>query len=120
VALPWGRVKPILSTLGELYFNDKIKTRVRLSTLDAARLEELARGAELQLDRRRRLRETGRKLSQFGKVKEGRRRPACRPRCATTSSTAWPGCNSCANTTWPASWPTTWAWARPCRPWPTS
>jgi hypothetical protein len=47
VALPWERVKPILATLGELYFNDKIKAKVRLSTLDAARLEDLARGLEL-------------------------------------------------------------------------
>jgi superfamily II DNA or RNA helicase len=70
VALPWGRVKPILSTLGELYFNDKIKARVRLSTLDAARLEELARGAEFTWSGGERLRETGRKLSQFGKVKK--------------------------------------------------
>jgi SNF2 family DNA or RNA helicase len=70
VALPWGRVKPILSTLGELYFNDKIKAKVRLSTLDAARLEELARGAEFTWTGGERLRETGRKLSQFGKVKK--------------------------------------------------
>jgi superfamily II DNA or RNA helicase len=70
VALPWGRVKPILSTLGELYFNDKIKNKVRLSTLDAARLEELARGTDLNWTGGERLRETGRKLSQFGKVKK--------------------------------------------------
>lgn len=70
VALPWGRVKPILSTLGELYFNDKIKAKVRLSTLDAARLEELARGAAFSWSGGERLRETGRKLSQFGKVKK--------------------------------------------------
>ena len=70
VALPWGRVKPILSTLGELYFNDKIKAKVRLSTLDAARLEELARGTDFNWTGGERLRETGRKLSQFGKVKK--------------------------------------------------
>ena len=70
VALPWGRVKPILATLGELYFNDKIKSKVRLSTLDAARLEELARGAAFSWTGGERLRETGRKLSQFGKVKK--------------------------------------------------
>jgi len=70
VALPWGRVKPILATLGELYFNDKIKNKVRLSTLDAARLEELARNAAFSWTGGERLRETGRKLSQFGKVKK--------------------------------------------------
>ena len=70
VALPWGRLKPILGTLGELYFNDKIKTKVRLSTLDAARLEELARGTDLRWTGGEQLRETGRKLSQFGSVQK--------------------------------------------------
>ncbi|MET3130351.1 superfamily II DNA or RNA helicase [Oxalobacteraceae bacterium GrIS 1.11] len=70
VALPWGRVKPILSTLGELYFSDKIKTSVRMSTLDAARLEELARGLELRWSGGEQLREMGRKLSQFGSVQK--------------------------------------------------
>jgi superfamily II DNA or RNA helicase len=70
VALPWGRLKPILSALGELYFNDKIKDKVRLSTLDAARLDELARGADLRWFGGEQLRETGRKLSQFGSVKK--------------------------------------------------
>ncbi|HEY0489131.1 MAG TPA: DEAD/DEAH box helicase, partial [Telluria sp.] len=70
VALPWGRLKPILGTLGELYFNDKIKSKVRLSTLDAARLEELARGTDLRWTGGEQLRETGRKLSQFGSVQK--------------------------------------------------
>jgi len=70
VALPWARVKPILATLGELYFNDKIKNRVRLSTLDASRLEELARGVDMRWFGGEQLRETGRKLSQFGSVKK--------------------------------------------------
>lgn len=70
VALPWGRVKPILATLGELYFNEKIKDKVRLSTLDAARLEDLARGVEMTWTGGEQLRETGRKLSSFGSVKK--------------------------------------------------
>ncbi|MFP5394086.1 MAG: DEAD/DEAH box helicase, partial [Gammaproteobacteria bacterium] len=70
VALPWGRLKPILGTLGELYFNDKIKNRVRLSTLDASRLDELARGTELNWTGGEQLRETGRKLAQFGSVQK--------------------------------------------------
>ncbi|MES2127760.1 MAG: DEAD/DEAH box helicase, partial [Pseudomonadota bacterium] len=70
VALPWGRLKPILSTLGELYFSDKIKNKVRLSTLDAGRLEELARGTELRWFGGEQLRETGRKLSLFGSVQK--------------------------------------------------
>ena len=70
VALPWGRLKPILSTLGELYFSDKIKAKVRLSTLDAGRLEELARGTALRWTGGEQLRETGRKLSLFGSVQK--------------------------------------------------
>ncbi|TFW28310.1 DEAD/DEAH box helicase [Massilia horti] len=70
VALPWGRVKPILSTLGELYFNDKVKDKVRLSTLDAARLDELSRGSMLRWTGGEQLRETGRKLNQFGSIKK--------------------------------------------------
>jgi superfamily II DNA or RNA helicase len=70
VALPWGRLKPILATLGELYFSEKIKAKVRLSTLDAGRLEELARGTELRWTGGEQLRETGRKLSQFGSVQK--------------------------------------------------
>ena len=70
VALPWGRVKPILSTLGELYFSDKINTCVRLSTLDAARLEDLARRVALHWHGGEQLRETGRKLSEFGAVQK--------------------------------------------------
>ncbi len=70
VALPWGRLKPILATLGELYFSDKIKNKVRLSTLDAGRLEELARGTALRWSGGEQLRETGRKLSLFGSVQK--------------------------------------------------
>ena len=70
VALPWSRLKPILGTLGELYFSDKIKQRVRLSTLDAGRLEELARATELRWFGGEQLRETGRKLSLFGSVQK--------------------------------------------------
>jgi superfamily II DNA or RNA helicase len=70
VALPWGRLKPILATLGELYFSDKIKAKVRLSTLDAGRLEELARDTALRWTGGEQLRETGRKLSKFGSVQK--------------------------------------------------
>ncbi len=70
VALPWGRLRPILSTLGELYFSDKIKNKVRLSTLDAGRLDELARSTQLRWFGGEQLRETGRKLSLFGSVQK--------------------------------------------------
>jgi hypothetical protein len=59
VALPWGRVRPILTTLGELYFSDKIKTSLRMATLDAARLDELARNVELHWTGGEALREMG-------------------------------------------------------------
>ena len=70
VALPWGRLKPILATLGELYFSDKIKRTVRMSTLDAARLEELAKSGAMRWTGGAQLREMGRKLSQFGSVQK--------------------------------------------------
>ena len=69
VALPWGRVKPILNTLGELYFSDKIKTTLRMATLDAARLDDLARNVELNWTGGAELREMGARLNQFGAVK---------------------------------------------------
>jgi superfamily II DNA or RNA helicase len=69
VGLAWGRVKPILGTLGELYFSDKIKTSLRMATLDAARLDELARGLELRWTGGDELREMGARLNQFGAIK---------------------------------------------------
>ena len=49
------------------------------------------------------------------------RRRACGRPCAATSGTAWPGCSSSARARrWAGSSPTTWAWARRCRPWRTS
>ncbi|KQN73307.1 helicase [Duganella sp. Leaf61] len=69
VALPWARIKPILGTLGELYFNDKIKTSLRMATLDAARLDELARNVEMQWTGGEELRDMGARLNQFGAVK---------------------------------------------------
>jgi superfamily II DNA or RNA helicase len=48
VALPWGRIKLILSALGELYFGGCSGGAMRLSRLDAARLAELAGHANLR------------------------------------------------------------------------
>ncbi|MBJ7309881.1 DEAD/DEAH box helicase [Rugamonas sp. CCM 8940] len=70
VALPWARVRPILATLGELYFSDKIKPTLRMATLDAARLDELARQLELRWSGGEELLEMGRRLNQFGAVKK--------------------------------------------------
>jgi hypothetical protein len=70
VPLPWGRIKPILATLGELYFSDRIGSRLRLPLLDAARLAELEQGAQLRWLGGQRLRTLGKKLSQFGGVQQ--------------------------------------------------
>ncbi|MGV8892873.1 MAG: SNF2-related protein [Burkholderiaceae bacterium] len=68
VALPWGRIKPILGTLGELYFTDRSGSNIRLSTLDAARLAELAGATQLRWIGGQRLRDMGQKLATFGGV----------------------------------------------------
>ncbi|MDL2356504.1 MAG: DEAD/DEAH box helicase [Pseudomonadota bacterium] len=65
VALPWSRVKPILATLGELYFNDRVGASLRLPALDAARLAALEASAQLRWMGGERLRDTGRKLLSF-------------------------------------------------------
>ncbi|MFC0167504.1 DEAD/DEAH box helicase [Pseudoduganella danionis] len=69
VALPWARVRPILNTLGELYFSDKIKPTLRMTSLDAARLDELARSVEMAWTGGEELREMGARLNQFGSIK---------------------------------------------------
>ncbi|MFT5643173.1 MAG: superfamily II DNA or RNA helicase [Janthinobacterium sp.] len=65
VALPWGRVKPILGALGELYFASPGAT-LRMATLDAARLAELARGVDLQWSGGEQLRDMGHALGASG------------------------------------------------------
>lgn len=70
VALPWGRIKPILNTLGELYFTDKSGDSVRLSVLDAARLAELEGHAEMRWVGGERLRKLGERLNTFGGVQQ--------------------------------------------------
>src|SRR5262249_38230610 len=69
VALPWNRVRPILSTIGELYFSEKIRHSVRMSSLDAARLDELARNVDFHWTGGEERREMGRRLNQFSSVK---------------------------------------------------
>ncbi|WP_416423433.1 DEAD/DEAH box helicase [Pseudomonas sp. App30] len=41
VALPYGRLKPVLATLGDFYLREPGETRLRLSTPDATRLNAL-------------------------------------------------------------------------------
>ncbi|MBY0241429.1 MAG: DEAD/DEAH box helicase [Burkholderiaceae bacterium] len=68
VALPWGRIKPILTILGELYFTDRIGEAIRLPTLDAARLAELEQQAGLRWLGGERLRALGARLASFGGI----------------------------------------------------
>jgi len=70
VALPWGRVKPILNTLGELYFIEKPENKIRLLRLDAARLAELSVASQMRWMGGERLREIGQKLNEFGGVQK--------------------------------------------------
>ncbi len=70
VALPWGRVKPILAALGELYFSDRIGDALRLPVMDAARLAELEGAAQLRWMGGERLRELGRKLENFAGIRQ--------------------------------------------------
>ncbi|WP_183742437.1 MULTISPECIES: DEAD/DEAH box helicase [unclassified Janthinobacterium] len=65
VALPWSRIKPILHTLGELYFKERIGEGLRLPMLDAARLAELEAGVQLRWTGGERLRQLGVKLRDF-------------------------------------------------------
>jgi superfamily II DNA or RNA helicase len=69
VALPWGRVKPILRTLGELYFTDRVGDALRLTELDAARLAELEANAQLRWLGGERVRALGRQLAAFERVR---------------------------------------------------
>lgn len=68
IALPWGRIKPILSTLGELYFGERLGKAVRLPFMDAARLAQLEYAAQLRWIGGERLRELGRKLDAFAGI----------------------------------------------------
>ncbi len=69
VGLPWGRIKPILGALGELYFIDKMSASIRLPALDVARLAELEAEAQLRWMGGEHLLAMGRKLREFGGVK---------------------------------------------------
>lgn len=70
VALSWGRIKPILATLGELYFSDRIGQALRLPVMDAARLAELEAAAQLRWLGGERLRALGRKLQDFKGIRQ--------------------------------------------------
>ena len=68
VALPYGRIKPILMILGELYFNEELGDSLRLPTLDAARLAELAATTQLRWIGGERLQAFGQRLAEFGGI----------------------------------------------------
>lgn len=70
VALPWGRIKPILRTLGELYFAERTgdEAALRLHTLDSPRLAELTKELPLHWLNGERLLEMGARLAEFDGV----------------------------------------------------
>ncbi|MDQ1832697.1 DEAD/DEAH box helicase [Massilia scottii] len=68
VGLPWSRVRPILNTLGELYFLERVGNAIRLPSLDAARLAELEASAQLRWMGGENLRALGRRLAGFNGV----------------------------------------------------
>ncbi|MHA3738751.1 DEAD/DEAH box helicase [Pseudomonas sp. Eth.TT006] len=63
VALPFGRVKPLLATLSELYLGDHLGDTLRLSAPDAARLS-LLEGVSLEWQGGERLRTFARRLRE--------------------------------------------------------
>ncbi|MNQ01610.1 ATP-dependent helicase HepA [compost metagenome] len=67
VALPFGRLRPLLASLGELYFreDDVQGERLRLGKADAARLAELDKVPALHWQGGERLREFARRLQQL-------------------------------------------------------
>lgn len=65
LALPFGRVKSILSTLGELYFQAPESGKLQLPRLDSARLAELQANLKLRWNGGEKLRELGQKIREF-------------------------------------------------------
>jgi superfamily II DNA or RNA helicase len=70
IALPGMRIKPILATLGELYFSERTGSALRLPVADAARLAQLEQAAQLRWLGGERVRELGRKLNQFEGIRQ--------------------------------------------------
>jgi SNF2 family DNA or RNA helicase len=67
-ALPWGRIKPTLATLGELYLPERQGSALRRPVTVAARVAELERAAQLRWLGGERLRELARKLDGFAGI----------------------------------------------------
>jgi len=67
VGLPFDRLKPLLATLGELFFRDPLagSEPLRLPRADAARLQTLAQGPALQWHGGEQLREFASRLQQL-------------------------------------------------------
>ncbi|QYF94647.1 DEAD/DEAH box helicase [Massilia sp. PAMC28688] len=65
VGLPWSRVRPIFSTLGELYFLERVGNAIRLPSVDAARLAQLEASARLRWMGGEHLRALGQRLAGF-------------------------------------------------------
>jgi hypothetical protein len=116
---PVPRLKMMLGVLMDLFEPKALDDNghLRLTKLRAAELSGATGAAAFRWLGGDSLRQLNEKLRDFRSIRAVRRRRDCKPACAATSRRASIGCNSCASTTWPASWPTTWAWAKRCRPW---
>ena len=123
LALPADRVRPMLETLVELFDAKALAAdgRLDVSLSQALALAEHEAALRLRWLGAERLTALAERLRRFGGAGRGRAAggPATPP-CAPTSGTGWPGCSSSPGWSWAGSSPTTWGWARPSRPWPTS
>jgi len=70
VALPFGRVKPLMATLSELYLGNHLGDKLRLSAPDAARLSSLE-GVSLEWQGGERLRNFARRLRDSSHTQVG-------------------------------------------------
>jgi len=68
VVLPWGRIRPILNTLGELYFLERVGNAIRLPSLEAGRLAELEACAQMRWMGGEQVRSLGQRLAHFGGI----------------------------------------------------
>lgn len=87
MALPFGRLKPVLAALSDFYLGDpEPQRKLRLGAPDAARLADLDE-LPLAWEGGDNLRDFARRLRSFRLVRRPRRK-ACAPNCGPTSSKA--------------------------------
>jgi hypothetical protein len=122
VRLPTDTLRPWMAALLELVgdrHHDFSGDSLRLSRLDALRTGA-ALGEGAVWDGADALRRMVQQLGGAAALPEVPVPPSVQATLRPYQQQAWVGCSSCAPMAWPAFWPTTWAWARRCRPWCTS